>query len=135
MRATSGLAHLISQEKGMPVMRIAQRSLISMSIVAAVTAGLSLTGAASAQAADKGIGALKCLTLKEIHTLSNSRGDVTHQIYGAKQPLAAWETTNSVKAGYSSGLVQWNVHHWLFYTMKSGKVFGSEVKSASARCE
>ncbi len=110
----------------------------SKAVAIAIAAGLALpvVTAIPAQAADKPVGALKCLQLREIHTVSRSSGTVTHQIYGAMQFGSMWETTNSAQLGWSAGVTNWNHHHWLYNTMKGGKVFGtSAVQSASSQCE
>jgi hypothetical protein len=110
--------------------------------VAATTAAILAIGIISvpttANAAEKATGAISCNgngALKEIHTISSSKGNVTHQIYGATGMSSSIKHTSSITAGYSAAYATWNTHHWLEWRADGGKVFASAISSARTQCE
>ncbi|ROQ05081.1 hypothetical protein EDF42_0742 [Curtobacterium sp. PhB172] len=110
------------------------KMMFSVAATAALTVGLLATPT-PANAAQAGTGKLNCQPSgKEVHTVSNSRGNVRHDIYGAKGHSTPWAHTNSVTMGYSSTYASWDSHHVWEYYSDGGKVFGSAMKSASVRC-
>lgn len=113
---------------------------VLLSAAAALVVGVSLVAIpTAANAAEKATGKISCagssIPSKEIHTVSNSKGNVTHQIYGAQGHSTAWDHTNSVTAGYSATYATWNTHHVWEFKAKGGKVFASAIKSARVQCE
>jgi hypothetical protein len=103
-----------------------------------VTAGLlaSIVGGVAAHAAEKALGNITCSQFKEIHSISTSKGDVRHEIYGAWQLGAMWPVTSSISVGYSSTYTAFDAQHWLFNKNESGgRVKGSSgVTSGSLQC-
>lgn len=107
-----------------------------VSIGAAVAMLTTALIGTAAQAAEKPLGNITCNQLKEIHSISNAKGDVVHEIYGAWGYGAAWPVTSTVSVGYSSTYTAFDAQHWLFYKNESGgRVKGSSgVASASLQC-
>lgn len=117
-----------------------KKAKIFISAAAALVVGAGLVAVpTAANAAEKATGAITCgsngLKIKEIHTVSNSKGNVTHQIYGAIGNGTPWEHTDSVTAGYSATYATWNTHHPQEFKAAGGKVFASAISSARVQCE
>jgi hypothetical protein len=113
-----------------------RKKMTLISLGAAIgLAAASLIGT-GAQAAEKPLGNISCMNFKEIHSVSNSKGDVVHEIYGGWQFGAIWPTTSSIHPGYSSAYSVWDVHHWLYPRNESGgRAKGSTgITSASLQC-
>jgi hypothetical protein len=113
----------------------------TFAVLAAATGAslaLILGGTVQAQAAtSRSIGNITCSGKKEIHTVSRSKGQAVHQVYGGWQIGAAWPTTSSRSPGYSSTYASWDQHHWMYWKNQSGgRVKSSvDVTSGSIQCK
>lgn len=114
---------------------MSKKLLVSIAASVVLAAGL-VTTPSIANAASSGTGKINCMPSgKDVHTVSNSKGNVTHQIYGAKGYTSPIEHTSSITMGYSATYASWNSHHmWEFYS-DGGKVFAGAIKSAKVQCE
>ncbi|MFF1877167.1 hypothetical protein [Leifsonia sp. NPDC058230] len=112
--------------------------ILGTATVLLISAGVIAIPSA-ANAAERATGAINCqgnsFAIKEIHTVSNSKGNVTHQIYGSIGHSTPFDHTNSVTAGYSATYASWNTHHVWEFKAKGGKVFATGVTSARVQCE
>lgn len=111
-----------------------KKIVTGMGIAVALVAGL-VAVPATAQAAESKTGKIDCSAMgQDVHTTSNAKGNVRHDIYGAKGYTTPWAHTSSLTVGYSSTYASWDSHHrWEFYS-DGGKVFAAGVTSARVKC-